>query len=86
MCLTGGSSPRQLYALLAGDAYRSKIPWDRVHWFIGDERFVPPSDPLNNMGVARRFFWIMRARRQHASDPDRAGRSRCGARSATRAS
>ena len=56
VCLTGGSSPRQLYALLAGDPYRSKIPWDRVHWFIGDERFVPASDPLNNMGAARRTF------------------------------
>ena len=40
ICLTGGSSPKQLYQLLATDAYRSRIPWDRVHWFIGDERFV----------------------------------------------
>ncbi len=54
--LTGGSSPRQLYALLATETYRSKIPWDRVHWFIGDERFVPVADPLNNMGVARKIF------------------------------
>jgi 6-phosphogluconolactonase len=56
ICLTGGSSPQQLYALLATETYRSRIPWDRVHWFIGDERFVPASDPLNNMGVARRIF------------------------------
>jgi 6-phosphogluconolactonase len=56
LCLTGGSSPKQLYRLLASDAYRSRIPWDRVHWFIGDERFVPESDPLNNMGEARRIF------------------------------
>jgi 6-phosphogluconolactonase len=56
ICLTGGSSPRQLYQLLATEAYRSRIPWDRVHWFIGDERFVPANDPLNNMGVARRIF------------------------------
>lgn len=56
MCLTGGSSPRQLYALLATDAYRNQIPWDRVHWFIGDERFVPADDPRNNMGAARRIF------------------------------
>ena len=56
ICLTGGSSPKQLYQLLATDAYRSRIPWDRVHWFIGDERFVPADDPLNNMGVARRIF------------------------------
>ena len=56
ICLTGGSSPRQLYQLLAGDGWRSKIPWQRVHWFIGDERFVPSDDPLNNMGVARALF------------------------------
>jgi 6-phosphogluconolactonase len=56
ICLTGGSSPKQLYQLLATDAYRSRIPWDRVHWFIGDERFVPATDPLNNMAMARRTF------------------------------
>jgi 6-phosphogluconolactonase len=56
ICLTGGSSPKQLYQLLGTDAYRSKIPWARVHWFIGDERFVPDSDPLNNMNVARAAF------------------------------
>jgi 6-phosphogluconolactonase len=56
ICLTGGSSPQQLYRLLATDAFREQIPWQRVHWFIGDERFVPADDPLHNMGVARRIF------------------------------
>ncbi len=56
ICLTGGSGPKQLYQLLATDRYRSRIPWDRVHWFIGDERFVPANDPLNNMGMARQIF------------------------------
>ena len=56
ICLTGGSSPKQLYQLLATDAYRSRIPWQRVHWFIGDERLVPADDPLNNMGMARKAF------------------------------
>src|SRR5882724_2201538 len=56
ICLTGGSSPRELYAHLATDAFRNQIPWQRVHWFIGDERFVGAHDPLNNMGVARRIF------------------------------
>jgi 6-phosphogluconolactonase len=56
ICLTGGSSPKQLYELLATDAYNRRIPWDRVHWFIGDERFVPSGDSLNNMGAARRIF------------------------------
>ena len=56
ICLTGGSSPKQLYELLATDPYRSRIPWPRVHWFIGDERCVPASDPLNNMAMARTAF------------------------------
>src|SRR4030081_248032 len=56
ICLTGGSSPKQLYALLASETYRSRIPWDRVHWFIGDERFVPPSDLRNNMAMARKIM------------------------------
>jgi 6-phosphogluconolactonase len=56
ICLTGGSSPKKLYQLLGTDAWRSRIPWQRVHWFIGDERFVPADDPLNNMGAARATF------------------------------
>ncbi len=56
ICLTGGSGPSKLYELLATDSYSTKIPWARVHWFIGDERFVPAADPLNNMGAARRLF------------------------------
>lgn len=56
VCLAGGSSPKRLYQLLATPAYRNRIPWDRVHWFIGDERFVPVDDPLNNMAMARKNF------------------------------
>jgi len=56
VCLTGGSSPQALYRLLAEDPWRGKIPWGAVHWFIGDDRFVPESDPLSNMGTARRVF------------------------------
>ena len=56
ICLTGGSSPKRLYQLLATDAFRDQIPWDRVHWFIGDERLVTASDPLNNMAMARSAF------------------------------
>jgi 6-phosphogluconolactonase len=56
ICLAGGSSPSKLYELLASDAFRSQIPWDRIHWFIGDERLVPESDGRNNMASARRIF------------------------------
>jgi 6-phosphogluconolactonase len=56
ICLTGGSSPKRLYELLGNEPYRSQIPWERVHWFIGDERFVPATDSLNNMRMARQAF------------------------------
>ncbi len=56
ICLTGGSSPKALYELLATDTYHGKIPWNRVHWFIGDERFVPAGDSRNNMVTARRLL------------------------------
>jgi 6-phosphogluconolactonase len=56
ICLTGGSSPKRLYELLGNEPYSDQIPWDRVHWFIGDERFVPVADPLNNMRMARQAF------------------------------
>lgn len=54
VCLTGGSSPLALYRLLAEDPWRSNLPWRRVHWFMGDDRFVPENDPLSNMGAAKR--------------------------------
>jgi 6-phosphogluconolactonase len=56
ICLTGGSSPKNLYQLLASETYRSRIPWDRVHWFIGDERFIAANHTLNNMSMARQIF------------------------------
>jgi 6-phosphogluconolactonase len=56
VCLTGGSSPAGLYRLLAEQPWRGEVPWDRVHWFIGDDRFVAESDPLSNIGAAHRLF------------------------------
>lgn len=56
ICLTGGSSPKRLYELLGNEPYHSQIPWERVHWFIGDDRFVPATDSLNNMRMARQAF------------------------------
>lgn len=49
--LAGGSTPRRMYELLAA-AERARFPWDRVHWFFGDERFVPHDDPNSNAGMA----------------------------------
>jgi 6-phosphogluconolactonase len=52
MALSGGSTPRETYALLATDPYRAAIDWSRVHIFWGDERCVPPDDPRSNYRMA----------------------------------
>ena len=44
VALSGGSTPRRLYHLLAEPPYRAKFPWSRTHWFWGDERFVSHDD------------------------------------------
>ena len=45
--LSGGSTPKSLYTLLASNA-RNVIPWDRTFFFWGDERHVPPTDAESN--------------------------------------
>ncbi len=50
--LSGGSTPRGLYGLLAGE-FRSRIPWSRTHLFWGDERYVPKDDSRSNYRMAR---------------------------------
>lgn len=51
--LSGGSTPRRLYQLLAESPFRDNLPWERIHWFWGDERIVPWDDPESNYGMAR---------------------------------
>ena len=79
ICLTGGSSPKALYELLASEPWHARIPWQRVHWFISDERFVPAGDPLHNMSMARRLLLDRCAPASHihpiptdGTDPDMA--------------
>jgi 6-phosphogluconolactonase len=52
MCLSGGSTPRRLYQALAETGTAARFPWDRVHWFWGDERFVPHGHPQSNYRMA----------------------------------
>jgi len=52
IALSGGSTPRRLYELLAGAPYRDAMPWKRVHVFWGDERFVSHSDTRSNYRMA----------------------------------
>jgi len=50
--LSGGSTPKLLYTLLAAPPYSESIPWEKVHFFWGDERAVPFEDSRNNAKMA----------------------------------
>jgi 6-phosphogluconolactonase len=51
--LSGGSTPKTLYGLLASDEFRGRFPWERVSWYWGDERFVPYDHPESNYRMTR---------------------------------
>ncbi len=51
--LSGGSTPKTLYGLLATDEFKSRFPWQRVSWYWGDERFVPYDHPESNYRMTR---------------------------------
>jgi 6-phosphogluconolactonase len=55
VALSGGSTPRALYALLADPAapFRARVPWEAVQVFFGDERHVPPDHADSNYRMAR---------------------------------
>ena len=63
VALSGGSTPKRLYEHLATPPWRDRFPWSRVHWFWGDERFVPPGDPLSN------YRMVLEALLAHAPVP-----------------
>jgi 6-phosphogluconolactonase len=50
--LSGGSTPKAVYPLIAGTALRDEVDWSAVQFFWGDERAVAPDDPESNFGVA----------------------------------
>jgi 6-phosphogluconolactonase len=51
--LSGGSTPRTLYRLLASDEFKGRFPWQLVSWYWGDERFVPYDHPDSNYRMTR---------------------------------
>lgn len=52
LALTGGSSPVQLYDLLAQQPYMEQVPWEKTFVFWGDERWVPLTDDRSNARMA----------------------------------
>ncbi|HUY36741.1 MAG TPA: 6-phosphogluconolactonase [Pirellulales bacterium] len=53
VALSGGSTPKELFALLASEAFRRRVAWDKLRVFWGDERHVPPDDAQSNYRMAR---------------------------------
>jgi 6-phosphogluconolactonase len=56
LALSGGSTPRPLYRLLASPEHRSNLPWDETRVFFADERAVPPERPDSNFGMVRELL------------------------------
>ena len=52
IALAGGSTPKSLYRLFAGDEFKNKIDWNFVYFFFGDERNVLPYDADSNFRMA----------------------------------
>lgn len=53
VALSGASTPQPLYTALASrPEFRDRVPWNRTHFFWGDERHVPPDHPDNNFRMA----------------------------------
>ena len=53
IALSGGSTPRRTYQELASSRLVTRVPWPRLHWYWGDERFVPPDHPESNFRMVR---------------------------------
>lgn len=56
VALSGGSTPKRMGELLSEPEYGSRVAWDQLQLFWGDERFVPLADDESNAGVALRAF------------------------------
>jgi 6-phosphogluconolactonase len=52
VALSGGTTPRPLFELMASEPYATSAPWEHTYVFWADERRVPPGDPASNYGMA----------------------------------
>lgn len=69
--LSGGSSPRKLYKLLASKEFKKKIDWKNTFFFFGDERFVPENDSKRNSRMAKEvLFNPLKIEKSHIFEVD----------------
>src|ERR1700722_4514564 len=65
VALSGGSTPKSLYALVASGSMPN-IPWEKIFFAFGDERFVPPDHPDSNFRMARETGLLAKGPDHHA--------------------
>ncbi len=53
VALSGGSTPKLLYGLLASETFKNEVPWRDIQFFFGDERWVPPTSRDSNYKLAK---------------------------------
>lgn len=56
LSLSGGQTPKVLFEELVKDKWSRQIPWEKIVFFWGDERFVPADDPQSNQKMAREYL------------------------------
>lgn len=56
IALAGGSTPGEVYRQFLVEPRVSEMPWDKVRFFLGDERWVPLDDPQSNYFMAKETF------------------------------
>ena len=57
VALSGGSSPKRLYEMLASPDFKHQVEWEKVNFFFGDERYVPADDPDNNALMVKKALF-----------------------------
>lgn len=55
--LSGGSTPKLLFKTLAQAPYNTEIQWKNLHFWWGDDRMVPPTDPESNYGEVQKLLF-----------------------------
>ena len=77
MALAGGETPRSVHAHLAGHELRARVDWEKIVFYFGDERCVPPDHPESNYRMAEESLFsnapikAEQIRRIHAERADR---------------
>lgn len=55
VALSGGTTPKIIFQTLSKD-FKKKIDWNKIHFFWGDERCVPPEHPESNFGMTKEYL------------------------------